>query len=147
MNKTFTNKYLGKTKKLKKELFDNCFKYQDKYLISDTYSIIVLNEPYFLSISKDESLTNQFKDFMEDFTNNFEYFKDLEKEPNKDEAVERIIDNYGVGSKEFYQIKNIIRANKFTILKCKKEQILQYLIKLENTKTKEFAYLLPTRRY
>lgn len=112
MNKAILKSYFNGNKgKYKDILFGKCFEENGKYIISDSYSIIVLNDTYGLEVSKDNI------------------------------GITRVKDNYGINVPLFNKIQKIIKANTYTILE--NEQLYEkYVIKLENSKTKEYALLI-----
>lgn len=141
MNKRVLKSYLnGSNKQL---LAENCFKYENGYLISDSYSIIKLNTPNELIIAEKDILG--LSKIYESFVNNYEFLTDyiplwLE--------LEKIDDEYGIQMKLFKRINTIIRGNKYAIMRAKDNlSSARYVIKLENTKTNEIAYMLPARVY
>lgn len=140
MNKRVLKSYLKNSKKPLLET--SCFKYNDKFLISDSYSIILLNDNYDLDIKDDTlCLYNHYENFRDYFEISFTFFKPLEDD-------EPIDENYEINCKIFNKIKNIIKANSYAVLENKnKDSYMKYIIKLENSKTKEHGYLLPMKRY
>lgn len=144
MNKRVLKSYLKGSKREILEL--NCFRYKDSFLISDSYSIIKLNNNYDLQV-QDKDTTGLCK-FYEDFENNFETFKEFEP---LEVSIMQIDDKYEINMGLLKKINNIIKGNKFTILE-NKDKIgcswsLRYVIKIENTKTNEVGYLLPMRKF
>lgn len=142
MNKRVLQSYLNKN--TREILKNNCFKYGDNYFISDSYSIIKLNNNYNLNIKDDELKIHKF---YEQFTNDYELFSKYI--PLFEKEFDNIDNDYGINLKLFSKIKNIIKANEFSILKNDKTYNggTLYVIKLENTKTNEVAYLLPVRNF
>lgn len=140
MNKRILKSYLKNSKR--KLLVTSCFKYNDKFLISDSYSIILLNDNYDLDIKDDTlCLYNHYESFKNNFEIAFTFFTPLETD-------EPIDENYEINYKIFNKIKNIIKADNYAVLENKnKDSYMKYIIKLENRKTKEHGYLLPMRRY
>ena len=141
MNKRVLKSYLKGSKREILEL--NCFKYNDNYLISDSFSVIKLNNNYDLQV-QDKDIMSLYK-FYEDFENNFEFLKEFEYK-----EVESIVidDKFEIQGKLLKKIKNIIKANNYSILENKdKTSYLKYIIKLENTDTNEVGYMLPMRKY
>ena len=143
MNKRTFKSYVNKVIQTR-PILENCFKYGDKFLVSDTYSIVVLNKNYDLEVKED---TLGFIGFLEKWNTMFEDLKEIQAPADKDS--QDVIDNdFCINNKLFLRIKRLINANKFTILENKdKNDFMRYLIKLENTKTKEKAYLLPCKMY
>lgn len=143
MNKRVFKSYVSKAIK-RRPILENCFKYGDKFLISDIYSIVVLNKNYDLEVKED---TLSFNGFLEKWSTMFEELREIQAPTDKDKQDE-IDKDFCINNKLFLRIKRLINANKFTILENKdKNEFMRYLIKLENTKTKEKAYLLPSKMY
>lgn len=166
MNKVYLKSYYANMNKQYKDKYNNkCIECitdyntnEKGYLITDTYSIIKLNETYNMEITNDsgiiEKMFNDFKfgfnlnkvditnDILECEKENF----NLKKEYSGDIKEETEIIKYGVDMKRFNTIKNIIKANKIEIV-SKYSYDYMYAIKIENTKTNEYAYLLPTRKF
>lgn len=147
MNKAILKSYFNGNKgKYKDILFGKCFEESGKYIISDSYSIIVLNDTYGLEVTKDnigitrvkENLERDYNYAFKDYTmENFNEY--LSKEI--DNKILTIKDNYGINVPLFNKIQKIIKANTYTILE--NEQLYEkYVIKLENSKTKEYALLI-----
>lgn len=142
MNKRFLTSYLKKNGR--NILKTNCFKYDNNnYLISDSFSIIYLNNAYNLDVKNDTlGLAKLYDNFKWNFSFNHEFECVLDKD------CINIDDEFGVNVVLFKSIKNVINANKFEILKNKNElSYLKYIIKLENTKTGEHAFMLPCKHY
>ena len=140
MNKRVFNSYLKGSNR--PYLEQNCFEYENGYLISDSYSVIKLNDNNGLKIEKDIlNVGNIYQNFIDDY----EFLSDyiplwLE--------FEKIDDKYGIQMKLFKRINTIIKGNKYAIMKAKNNlSSARYIIKLENTKTNEVAYMLPARFY
>lgn len=143
MNKRTFKSYVNKAASIR-PILENCFKYGDKFLVSDTYSIVVLNKNYDLEV-KDDTLG--LSGFLLKWATMFEELKEIQAPTDKD-SQDKIDNDFCINNKLFLRIKRLISANKFTILENKdKNEFMRYLIKLENTKTKEKAYLLPCKSY
>ena len=141
MDKRVLKSYLKGSKREILEL--NCFKYKDSYLISDSYSVIKLNDNYDLQV-QDKDIMSLYK-FYEDFEWNFEFFQEFEY---KDVESITIDDKFEIQGKLLKKINTIIKGNAFSILENKdKTSYLKYIIKVENTDTNEVGYMLPMRRY
>ena len=144
MNKRILNSYMKK-KSNKELLKNNCFKYGDKYIVSDSYSVIVLNDNYDLNVKDDKYNLYQF---VENFKNNFDLSYTFFEVPNYDNEYEPVNENYGINTKEFKKINNIIKGNSYAIYDNQdKKSYMPFVIYLENNKTKEYAYLLPMRKF
>ena len=74
MNKRVLKSYLKASKREILEL--NCFKYNDSFLISDSFSVIKLNDNYDLQV-QDKDIMGLYK-FYEDFEHNFEFIREFE---------------------------------------------------------------------
>lgn len=122
----------------------NCFEYENGYLITDTYSIIKLNKTNDLQVEKDiMGVTRLF----EDFSMNYEKIEDLELNFNVNEQdilINEEEKRYAINIKLAKRIKRIINYNNVELLR-KYNDGYNYVIKLENTKTQEIAFLLPMR--
>lgn len=140
MNKRVLKSYL---KGSKRELLETCcFEFDNGYLISDSYSVIKLNETNDLKVEKDIMGVCKIYD---DFKWNFEDKEDIEF---RDIEIIDIDDKFGIQVKLLKKIKNIIKGNKITILENKdKMSYLKYIIKVENTETNEVGYMLPMRKF
>lgn len=124
----------------------NCFEYENGYLITDTCSIIKLNQTNDLQVEKDIfGLTR----FFEDFTMNFEKIEDLKLNfdlKTQDILITEEEKRYSINIKLAKRIKRIINYNNVELLR-KYNCGYNYVIKLENTKTQEIAFLLPMRSF
>ena len=161
MNKVYLKSYYANMSTREEHIRkykNKCMEYNTNYLITDTYSIIKLNETYNMEITNDNGIIEKiFDDFKFNFNlNKVDITKDLEnfeeknfrfiKEYSGDIKEETEIIKYGVDMKRLNNIKKIIKANKIEIV-SKYSYDYMYAIKLENTKTNEYAYLLPIRVY
>lgn len=143
MNKRSLESYLKKNDR--EILRNNCFRYEDNYLISDSYSVIKLNDNYNLNVVDD--ILGVCKIF-DNFSNNFEFYKNIDSFEDNDEHYVPIDDKFGINTKLFNRIKKVINAKDFAILKNKGiNDYILFIIRLENSKTKEMAYMLPMRKY
>lgn len=143
MNKRTFQSYV-KRAITQRPILENCFKYGDKFLVSDTYSIVILNDNYDLEVKED---TLQLSGFLLKWATMFEDLKEIQAPTDKDKE-DNIDNDFCINNKLFLRVKRLISANKFTILKNKDtKEFMRYLIKLENTKTKEKAYILPCKQY
>ena len=146
MNKRSLKSYMNNRTNPKKELKINCFKSDDKYIISDSYSIILLNNNYHLEVNQDKYGLNAIRDRFENgFEVDYTFMTPLE---DNDEMYEPINDKYGINIKLFKRINNVIKGNSFAVLKSlKSDDYTPFIIRLENTKTKEIGYMLPMRKF
>lgn len=144
MNKRILNSYLNK-KSNKNLLKENCFKYEDNYIVSDSYSVVVLKDPYGLNVADD---MYKLGGFVDNFKNNFELDFTFFKLNNEDSEYEPVNDKYGINVKLFKKINNIIKGNSYAIYKnLDTKSYMPFVVYLENNKTKEYAYLLPMRSF
>lgn len=122
----------------------NCFEYENGYLVTDNYSIIKLNKTNDLQVEKDiMGVTRLF----EDFSMNYEKIEDLELDfdlEEQDILINEEEKRYAINIKLAKRIKRIINYNNVELLR-KYNNGYNYVIKLENTKTQEIAFLLPMR--
>lgn len=139
MNKMNLKRYLN-NKNNKEELKTSCVKYNDKYIISNSCSIVTLNDNYGLDIISDKYGLIRFRNEFDSLNNVFKTFKELQ---NNEEMVEPIDSENGINIKLFKKINTLIKADKYTILEFK-NKFAKYIIKLENTRGGEYAYMLPT---
>lgn len=132
---------------------------EDIFLISNGVSIIALNNDFGMEkveTNLGNSLSKIFNDFTYNFTlQNIDITDDILSEKEKEfnfkenyatDIKENEITNYGVNMKLFNIIKGLIKGNKVSLL-TKYSFDYNYVIKIENTKTNEVAYLLPIRTY
>ena len=145
MNKRALKSYLNNNKTDNKLLRISCFKDDNKFIISDTYSIIVLNDNYDL-IPEDKIDLKRFKD---NFENNYEVdYTFMNKLEDNEDMYEPITDKYGINIKLFKRIDNVIKGNTYAVLKSvKADDYVPFIIRLENTKTKELGYMLPMKTF
>lgn len=149
MNKTYLKSYyaqMGKHNQQRQRLENKCFKMENSYLISDSYSIIALNDSYNLETSDDKLKDSVIKTY-KGFKDNYTFKNDITL---NDEEYTKIDDLYSIGNKKAKTICKIIKADKVAILEPKEQ--LYYtsknpIIYLENTKTKDYGYLLPCRTF
>ena len=147
MNKQYLKSYMNKGNK--NELKTNCYRvfkttFEKGYIISDTFSIIVLNDNYDLHIEDFDKfgLEKMLDHFNNDFTNISEYIR-LYKD--KDDSID---ENFAINHKLFDRIQKVIKGNKAYVLENNnKDDYMRYIIKIENTKTNEYAYMLPMRKF
>ena len=122
----------------------NCFEYENDYLITDTCSIIKLNQPNDLQVGRD--IIGVVK-FFEDFSMNYEKIEDLKLDfdlKEQDILTTEEEKRYAINIKLAKRIKRIINYNNVELLR-KYNCGYNYVIKFENTKTQEIAFLLPMR--
>ena len=149
MNKVYLKSYyagMGKYNQQRQRLENKCFKMEDSYLISDSYSIICLNDNYNLEVS-DYTIKHNVIKMYDSFKDNYIFKNDITL---SDEEYTKIDDMYSIDNKKAKTIIKIIKADKISILEVKEYNYFSGktpIIYLENTKTKEHAYLLPCRNY
>ena len=150
MNKTYLRSYyagMGKCNQNRQRLENKCIKMENNYLISDSFSIICLNDNYNLETSSDEKLKDSIINLYNGFKDNYIFKNDITL---NDEEFTKINNDYSIGNKKAKTICKIIKANKISILEPKEQLYFTSknpIIYLENTKTKEHGYLLPCRTF
>ena len=147
MNKQKLRTYLNGANKYRyNDLRNNCIKVNDNYIISDTFSLIKLNSNYGLNIMQD---TKGLIGMLDRFENNYEidytFMTPIKLDTTDDECY--INEIYMINKKLFSKINNVIKGNSYAILKSLNKNDEAPIIRLENTKTKEVAYMLPMRRF
>lgn len=146
MNKTILKSYLNGNK-LKPELKTSCYKYNDMYLISDTYSVVLLNDSYNFDVKSDE-MGKTLMDITDHFESDYNF--DFEDKPITDNMLKNdytaITENWGINGLLFRKIARIIKADTYNMLE-NRQQFNPFIIKLKNTKTGEFAYLPACRTF
>lgn len=142
MNKQKLRTYLNGAKD-KKDLKTKCIKGINYYLISDTYSIIKLNSNYDLEVMEDKFGLDRLFDR---FENNYEVDYTFMSVPVEEEQL-YLDKDYMINKKLFNKINNVIKSNVFTVLHNMNTSDKTPIIKLENTKTGEYGYMLPMRRF
>lgn len=143
MNKRCLKSYFGSmSEENTARLKDKCFKSGENYLISNAFGIIVLKSSYDMEILDNNLCLNNY---LNNFENNFNI--DLMDKPITDEMLQcedyPIKDNYSINIKEFKKIVNVINADSYNIYE-NLQQYTKYIIKVKNTKTGEYGYLLPS---
>ena len=144
MEKRAFRSYLNNNKK--DYLKVNCFEYEKGYLVTDTCSIIKLNKTNDLQVEKDIMGITKF---FEDFSMNYEKIEDLKLDfdlEEQDILINEEKKRYAINIKLAKRIKRIINYNNVELLR-KYNCGYNYVIKLENKKTKEIAFLLPMRSF
>lgn len=169
MNKVDLKRYMKDiTEDRKREQENKYVSYGDKYLISNYCSAILLNDSYGLEKNTNEDFKQCVVKIFENFKNNFifgrvDITEDIinfncenyingfmfKKEYATDIKKEKDITDYGIDLKKLKTIKGMIKADKIELYKQKGTygDYVCYVIKLENTKTKEYGFLLPIRSY
>lgn len=147
MNKRELIRYLKKGEK-SKAILKNCFKYENGYLISDSYSVIYLNDNHNTEVVDDVcGITRIFDNFENNYEFNFK-LEELEIVSDEKEKIKRakLNDEYDINVTLFNRIKNIIKADDVGIIYNMNTSDTTPMIKLTNTKTNERGYLLPMKK-
>lgn len=132
------------------EMEKNCYLMFNDYVISDKFSIICLKDSNGLNIihsNEDNFYYKKLKGFRDEFTYQTHFYKTLDLDfKNKEKDFMDIDEKFSVSLKNIKEIKNLIKADKFEV-HTTDNMSSRYIIKIENTKTKEVGYLLPCRIY
>ena len=148
MSKSILKSYLeyGKRYRNKKQfdfLSTSCFKLGDEFLISDSYSVVVLKDSKGLEIKEDLlGISNHYQNL----SSKDEFIRVIDVDTikeSKEESIPLDVNNYEIGVKIANRIIKLIKCDLVEIMGGGYTPI----IKLTNTKTKERAYLLPMRKY
>lgn len=124
MNKRDLKSYMNNKTNSKELLKTKCFKSYDKYIISDSYSIIILNGNYGLEVAEDTYNMNSFRDRFENgFELDYTFFAIPE---DNEDMYEPINENYGINIKLFKRINKVIKGNSYAILKNLKRVYATY---------------------
>lgn len=152
--RTNIKKYFKFTSETHKNFKLNAYKYEDKYILTNTYSLLVLNNAEDLTInSEDKTLINFIKDFKdyEDIGKRLEDKIDFSKLNDYERYVEEIIkdkeSSYGIDMEMFRTMYKIIKPTKIRILQKWGFNSWKYVYELLNEKNGEYGYLLPTKNY
>ena len=152
MSKSILRNYLeydkrGRNKKRFDYLSTGCFLYEGKYLISDSYSVVALNDTRGLEVKEDLLGINlHYKSMQENRVVFTELNTRLIKE-DKRESIPLGIDNYELNVKLAQRVIKLIKANKVEVLKNTIYDYAHPIIKISNDKTREIGLLLPMRKY
>lgn len=152
MSKSILRNYLeynkrGRNKKQFDYLSTSCFLYDGKYLISDSYSVVALNDTRGLEVKEDLLGINlHYKSMQEDRVAFTELNARLIKE-DKRETTSLGIDNYELNIRLAQNIIKLIKANRVEILEDTIYSSVHPIIKISNDKTGEIGLLLPMRKY
>lgn len=147
MNKRILNAYLKNGEK-SIPILKNCFKYENGYLISDSYSVIYLNDNHNTEVV---DVVCGITRIFDNFENNYEFnfnLEELEIVSDEKEKIKRakLNDEYDINVTLFNRIKNIIKADDIGIIYNMNTSDTTPMIKLTNTKTNERGYLLPMKK-
>ena len=152
MSKSILRNYLeynkrGRNKKQFDYLSTSCFLYEGKYLISDSCSVVALNDTRGLEVKDDLLGINlHYKAMQENRVSFTELDTKLIKE-DKRESIPLGIDNYELNVKLAQRVIKLIKANKVEILKHTIYDYINPIIKISNDKTGEIGLLLPMKKY
>ena len=152
MSKSILRNYLeygkrGRNKKQFDYLSTGCFLYEGKYLVSDSYSVVALNDTRGLEVKEDSFGINlHYKSMQENRVAFTELNTRLIKE-DKRESIPLGIDNYELNVKLAQRVIKLIKANKVEVLKDTIYDYAHPIIKISNDKTEEIGLLLPMRKY
>lgn len=121
----------------------SCFKLGDEFLISDSYSVVVLKDSRGLEIKEDLlGISNHYNNM----SSKDEVIEVIEVDTikeSKEESIPLGVDNYEIGVKIANRIIKLIKCDSVEIMGGGYNPIIRFT----NTKTKERAYLLPMRKY
>lgn len=152
MSKSILRNYLeyGKRYRNKKQfdfLSTSCFLYEGKYLISDSYSVVALNDTRGLEVKEDSfGISKHYESMQENRVVFTELNTRLIKE-DKREAIPLGVGNYEINIRLAQNIIKLIKADKVEVLKDTFYESAHPIIKISNDKTKEIGLLLPMRKY
>ena len=152
MSKSILRSYLeynkrGRNKKHFDFLSTSCFKYNDLFLVSDSYSVVLLNDTRGLEIKEDLLGINlHFKSMLENRIISTELNTRLIKEDKRD-TIPLGIDNYELNIRLAQNIIKLIKANRVEILEHTIYDSAPPIIKISNDDTGEVGLLLPMRKY
>lgn len=139
MNKT-TEKNINLYTKNNKDYYKKYVEYGNKKIITNTYSIIIIN-----NVPSDyvKFESNSMLKFVEKFSN-LEVIRDINLTELETFKTEKFDNMYSIkfNIKEVKKILGIIKKSKMQLLNDKNSNI--YMLKLEN-KDNEVAYLLPMK--
>lgn len=141
MNKRDLKSYLNKSNR--EILKESCFNYDNKFIISDTYSVIILNDNPDLELKEDSF---GFSRMIDNWKTNYQIVYTFMTLEENEDNYSPIDENYGINHKLFKRINNVIKGTTYTVLE-NKQDYTPYIIRLENTKTKEVGYMLPMRNF
>lgn len=152
MSKSILRNYLeynkrGRNKKHFDFLSTGCFRYGNKYLVSDSYSVVLLNDTRGLEIKEDSfGIGLHYWSMQEDRVAFIELNTRLMKE-DKRETIPLGINNYEINMRLAQNIIKLIKANKVEVLEHTIYDSAHPVIKISNDNTGEIGLLLPMRKY
>lgn len=169
MNKVYLKRFMKDIHNDKKAEQENKYiKYDDRYLISNNCSVVLLNSDYGVLTENNGKIKDTIKNIYEDFRdrfclnavditdeiNNFNTSEDEEEKDFKfkkeyacDIKEEKEIVDFGIDLKKLEIIKKMIKADKIEIHTKFGFNSYMYVIEIKNTKTNEIGYLLPIKIY
>ena len=146
MNRTNLKSYYTNVGNHKK-LINKVMSYEDStYLISDSFSIIRLNDNYGLEELEDKAMSSCLIKQYDSFVNNYEFYTRLYDVLECTEEEYEFKEKYSVNMKKLKKIVKLIKADIINIVKNDNSHA-EYVIHILNTKTDEHAYLLPCKKY
>lgn len=152
MSKSILRNYLEYDKRYRnRKQFDylstSCFLYEGKYLISDSYSVVALNDTRGLEVKEDLlGINKHYKSMQENRVGFKELNTRLIKE-TKEKIITLDIDNYELNTRLAQNVIKLIKANRVEILEHTIYDSAHPVIKISNDKTGEIGLLLPMRKY
>lgn len=169
MNKVYLKRFMRDIQEDRKvEQENKYFKYEDKYMISNNCSVVLLNSDYGVLTENNGKIKDTIKNIYEDFRDRFclnavDITEDIKNFNTEDEEIEKDfkfkkeyscdikeekeIVNFGIDLKKLENIKKMIKADKIEIHTKFGFNSYMYVIVIMNTKTNEIGYLLPIRTY
>lgn len=169
MNKVYLKRFMRDIHNDRKVEQENKYiKYDDRYLISNNYSVVLLNSDYGVLTENNGKIKDTIKNIYEDFRYRFclnavDITEDIKNFNTEDEEIEKDfkfkkeyscdikeekeIVNFGIDLKKLENIKKMIKADKIEIHTKFGFNSYMYVIVIMNTKTNEIGYLLPIRTY
>lgn len=138
MNKRELQRYLNRGCK-KKEGLNRCIIYDNKYLISDGFSVIALNNNPGVDISESlYGLERIYDDFIK-------LEPECEVLYKKGEQYLIINEDYAVSSFLINNINTIIKGDRYIVVR--QSINTTPILKIVNSKTGEYAFILPVKVY
>ena len=146
MNKTNLKSYYANIGKHKK-LINKVIPYEDNTcLISDSVSIIRLNDNYGLEELEDKVMGNYLVKYYDKFVYNYDFYTRLYDVLECTEEEYNFKDNWSINMKKLKKIVKLIKADVINIVRNENDYA-EYVIHILNTKTNEHGYLLPCKKY
>ena len=150
MNKVYLKRFF-KNQSIE-ELRNKYVEYNDCYLISNNYSIVLLNSDYSLLEKCDNKyenmITSCFKEFDKYNESDINIINDLDECKEEyhipSELLGREKCEYRIDFNLYTIIKNLIKADEVNVLTVYNYSF-EVIIRIKNTKTNEVGYLLPMK--